>query len=82
MTDQQTATTGQKESTTMWLSLKLAWELGYLIAIPVVVLGIGGAYLDKYMGTMPLFTLIGFVLATAGSGYSIYKRLLEINSPK
>ena len=49
-----------------WSAVGLAWELGYMIAIPAVVLGFGGAYLDKYLQTSPLFMLIGlFVILGA-----------------
>lgn len=69
-----------KNSASPWLALKLAWELGYLIAIPVVALGFGGAMLDKYVGTMPLFTLLGFALAAVLSGIAIRRRLRAILS--
>ena len=60
------------------LSLRLAWNLGYLIAIPVVVFGFGGAYLDKYLGSSPLFLLIGFVLAASLSAIGVYRKVKEI----
>lgn len=68
------------KSPSPWLALKLAWELGYLIAIPVVVLGFGGAMLDNYIGTMPLFTLLGFAVAALFSGLAIRRRLRDILS--
>ncbi len=45
------------------LGIGFAWELGYTIAIPAVLFGIGGAYLDKYLDVSPLFLLIGMLLA-------------------
>jgi len=62
----------------LFLSLRLAWNLGYIIAIPVVVLGFGGAYLDRYMQTSPLFILIGFVLAAVLSAVGVYRKVKEI----
>lgn len=56
----------------------LAGELGYIIAIPVVLFGVGGAYLDKYLGTSPLFLAIGFLVAmlvSVSGVWSIIKRL-------
>lgn len=69
-----------KKSPSPWLALKLAWELGYLIAIPVVLLGFGGAMLDKYFGTLPLFMLLGFAVAAFLSAVAIRRRLREILS--
>jgi hypothetical protein len=41
----------------------LVWELGWIIAVPVLILGFGGAYLDKKWGTGPWLILAGFALA-------------------
>lgn len=61
-----------------WLGLNFAWELGYTIAIPAVIFGIGGAYLDKYMHTSPLCMLSGFVFAFLISTISITRKIREI----
>jgi len=64
-----------------WLStLSLAWELGYTIAIPIVVLGFGGAYADKKLGTTPLFILIGIAFAMILTGFGIYRKVKKINN--
>ena len=60
------------------LSLGLAGQMGFLIAIPAVVLGFFGAYLDKYFGTSPLFIISGFILAFAISAFAIVKKVKEI----
>ncbi len=60
------------------LSLRLAWNLGYIIALPAVLFGFGGAYLDKSLGTSPLCILTGFVLAALISGIGVYRKLKEI----
>ncbi len=62
----------------LWLALKLAWDLGYIIAIPAVLFGFGGAWLDKQLGTSPLCILAGFLLAVTISGYSVYRRIKEM----
>lgn len=69
----------------LWEGLNLAWELGYLIAIPAVIFSFGGAYLDKTMGTSPLYLLIGIALAVLLSGFSVYrktKHLIESTQKK
>ncbi len=60
------------------LSLRLAWNLGYIVAIPTVDLGLGGAYVDKLYGTSPIFILIGFVLAAVIAGFGVYRKVKEI----
>lgn len=63
----------------LWAALGLAWELGYLIALPIAVLGFGGALLDKKLGTSPAFILIGVALSLIISGTAVYRKIKEIN---
>lgn len=60
------------------LSLKLAWELGYLIALPAAGLGFLGAYADKYAGTSPLFIILGFLLAFTVSAIAVTRKVRAI----
>ncbi len=60
------------------LAVRLAWNFGYIIAIPAVAFGFGGASLDKHYGTSPTFILIGFALALALSGLGIWRAVKEI----
>jgi len=64
------------------LSLELAWNLGFIIALPVVIFGFGGAYLDKYLETSPLFVLIGFALAVIITGIGVYRKVKAIETSK
>lgn len=61
-----------------WLGFAFAWELGYTIAIPALVLGVGGAYADKFLHTSPLFLLLGFASAFSLSALSITRKIREI----
>ncbi|MDD4628414.1 MAG: AtpZ/AtpI family protein [Candidatus Peribacteraceae bacterium] len=60
------------------LSLRLAWNLGYIIALPAVIFGLGGAYADKYYHTSPWFLLSGFTVAILLSGIGVYRKVKEI----
>lgn len=62
----------------LMLAVRLAWNFGYIIAIPAVAFGFGGAYLDKQYGTSPTFILIGFALAMLLSGLGIWRMIREI----
>lgn len=61
-------------------ALNLAWELGYTIALPIVILGFGGALLDKKLATSPLFLLVGIALSIIISGLAVYRKIKNINS--
>ncbi|MEO8065233.1 MAG: AtpZ/AtpI family protein [Candidatus Doudnabacteria bacterium] len=48
--------------------ISLSFELGYIIAIPLVVLALLGKWIDNNMHhTLPWVTLIGIVLAIAST---------------
>ena len=55
--------TPQEEKSGLWAALRLSWELGYAIAIPIVVLALGGRLLDKKFGTSPIFLLLGVAVS-------------------
>ena len=62
----------------LWLAVRLAWNFGWIIAIPAVLFGFGGAYLDRVEGTSPLFLLLGLGLAMGISSVGVYRRVKEI----
>lgn len=63
---------------TVWSALSLAWELGYIIALPIALLGFGGALLDKKLGTSPAFLLIGIALSIIISAVAVYRKIKHI----
>lgn len=63
----------------LWGSLELAFELGYLIAIPIVLFGLGGRFLDRWLGTSPWLLLIGIVLAVVLSGVGVSRKIRAIS---
>ena len=65
----------KKDTLTTLQMFGLIGEIGYTIAIPAVLLGFGGAYLDKTIGTSPLFFLVGLILALASSTLAIWHRI-------
>lgn len=68
----------QTNKITWWRTLSLALQLGYIIALPIAVLGFSGAYADKKFGTSPLFILIGILLAVAITSIGIYRKIKTI----
>ncbi len=69
------------EDPSVWAALQLAWEMGYMISIPAVIFGFGGAYLDKHFHTSPLFIAVGLVLALGLSAITVIRKVRSI-SPK
>lgn len=67
-----------KKSEKQFSALGLAWELGYTIAVPLVIFALGGRFLDKKLGTSPWLLLAGILLSIAISSYIVYKKTLDI----
>ncbi len=68
--------TPKKEGT--WSALSLAWQLGYSIAIPLVLLALLGRLIDKKIGTSPWFLLTGVILSLVVSTILVYKKTITI----
>lgn len=67
-----------RETPSLWLALRLAWDLGWIIAVPAAAFGFGGAYLDKFLGTTPWIMLMGFLLAILLSSLGVIRTLKRI----
>ncbi|HYC80074.1 MAG TPA: AtpZ/AtpI family protein [Candidatus Binatia bacterium] len=46
-----------------WRLASLAMDMGFIIALPLVALGLLGKYLDGKFGTEPWITLAGILIA-------------------
>ena len=53
----------------------VVFELGYTIAIPVVVFAFTGRWLDGIFGTTPLLTAAGVLISMPVTGYLVYRKL-------
>ena len=57
----------------LWvLALRLT-GLGWYVALCIVIGVVGGLALDKLVGTVPLFTLLGTVLGSAVAFWGLFK---------
>ena len=61
-----------------WSTVSLAWELGYMIAIPLIAFTLVGRFLDKKLGTSPWLLLTGVLIAIAVTSWLVYKKTKEI----
>jgi F0F1-type ATP synthase assembly protein I len=63
-------------------AVSLAWELGYSIAVPLVVLALGGRFLDKKLDTSPFLLIAGILISIFASSYIVYKKTTDIMNQK
>ncbi|MFA6464001.1 MAG: AtpZ/AtpI family protein [Candidatus Paceibacterota bacterium] len=54
--------------------IAFAYDVGFAIIIPLVILALLGRFLDQKMGTSPLFLIIGILLSLVSTGVMIYKK--------
>lgn len=67
-----------KNNQSTWSALSLAWQLGYSIAIPLVVLALLGRLLDKKFGTSPWLLLAGVLVSLVVSTFAVYFKTIKI----
>jgi len=68
----------KEEERKVWTAYGLALNLGYMIVIPILIFGIGGVMLDKYLNSYPIFIFIGFLLAMTASMTIVYVKMKDI----
>jgi F0F1-type ATP synthase assembly protein I len=69
-----------RPSRPMWQALGLAWELGYTISIPLVILALAGRLADKILGTAPWLLLVGVLISIFISSWLVYRKTINIIS--
>jgi len=62
-----------------WYIVRLLGEVGFTIAIPLVVLILTGRWLDVKLGTKVVFTLLAMPCALIISSLAIYKKIKTIS---
>lgn len=60
--------------------LGLVGEIGYLVAVPAVAFGFGGAYLDKAWGTKPWLTIACLAFAILVSTVAVARVVKRVLS--
>jgi F0F1-type ATP synthase assembly protein I len=67
-----------KKNQETWSALSLAWQLGYSITIPLIVLALLGRFLDKKFNTSPWLLLAGIFLSLIVSTFAVYSKTIKI----
>ncbi|MDO8564845.1 MAG: AtpZ/AtpI family protein [bacterium] len=57
---------------------QLAGELGYTIAIPIVIFALVGRWLDNLYSTSPWILLAGIVISILLSSFLVYRKVSRI----
>ena len=68
----------QNQSINKWRIIQFATEFGFIIALPLVGLGLVGKWVDRKMDSDPWFTLAGILLAIALTTIWITRRVKEL----
>lgn len=61
-----------------WNLIGLAWDMGWLIALPLVGLSLAGKFMDGVFHTSPLFILVGVLTAVTLSSVLVYRKTTEL----
>lgn len=70
----------KKETQNTFNAIGLAMQLGYLIALPLVLLSLAGRFLDQYFVTSPWFFIAGIIFSIFVSSYLVYFKAAGIIS--
>jgi F0F1-type ATP synthase assembly protein I len=54
-------------------------ELGFIIAVPLLVTIVAGIWVDKKFSTTPLFMILGILLAITVSTITIGRKIKQLN---
>lgn len=62
----------------LWQALGLAWELGYTIAIPLVLFALAGRWADRVLDTKPWMFLGGVVIAIVSTSLLLVRKFARL----
>ena len=68
----------QENNFKTFYALSIAWQLGFLIAIPITGFLILGLLGDKFFKTQPLFLIIGLLTGIIITVYEVYQLLAPL----
>ncbi len=66
----------EKHKDNTWYYFGLVGEIGFAIALPIAAGGIGGAYVDKLLGSQPTATIL-FLLVGIGISFIGFFHIVE-----
>ena len=73
---------GKKDGFKTFYALSFAWQLGFLIAVPLAGFMFLGFLADEFFGVSPLFLIAGFAVGTAATVYEVRHLLAPLIKKK
>lgn len=69
----------RKQNDFSWMrELSLVSQLGITMVMSIVCFFAAGFFIDKWLNTKPVFSLIFILLGIIGGGYLIYKQIMDV----
>jgi len=63
-------------------ALGLGTQFGLMVALTLAAFLLGGVYLDKFLGTKPVFMILGIIMGFAGAGMEVCHVILPFLEKK
>jgi F0F1-type ATP synthase assembly protein I len=63
-------------------ALSIGMQLGFMIALPLIICMVAGIFIDKKLGTFPIFLILSVFIGMALTIISIYKSVLPFLEKK
>lgn len=68
----------QKNNFKIFYALSLAWQLGFIVAVPLGGFLFLGFLVDKFFKTQPLFLIVGLLVGVIVTVYEVYHLLVPL----
>ncbi|RME58921.1 AtpZ/AtpI family protein [Candidatus Parcubacteria bacterium] len=72
----------QRGSFKVWYAFSLAWQMGFIIAVPIGLFLLLGMWADKTLGTHPLLLLAGVLAGIVTTIYEVYHTITPLLEEK
>jgi ATP synthase protein I len=73
---------GRADVTEVGAYFSLLSRVGLVMAFSLLFFFFIGMKLDSFVGTFPLFTIIGVLLGVAGGFYNVYRAIMEVGKKR
>lgn len=68
----------KKNEERVFSAVGFAWELGYTIAVPLVLAAFLGRWADGFFGTKPFLFLASILVAIIGTAYLVFRKTMAM----
>jgi len=68
----------EKDHLKIFYALSLAWQLGFIIAVPIGGFLILGLWLDKKLSTFPILLIMGIIIGMVITVYEVYHLFIPL----